>query len=94
MKKTVLFLLIATISFAQNAERKFISEKHENGYTKINVSDGTYYIKIISDKIVETSFVPKNETFNKNSDLVIPIKSPLFDIVSSNNSNEVSKISI
>ena len=90
MKKIVLLFLIASLSFAQNANRKFISEKHENEYTKINVSDGVYYIKIISDKIVETSFVPKNETFNKSSDLVVPAKSALFDVVSSNNPNEIS----
>jgi alpha-glucosidase (family GH31 glycosyl hydrolase) len=90
MKKIILLFLIATFSFAQNADRKFISQKNENGYTIIYVSDGIYYIKIISDKIVETTFVPLNETFDMSSDLVIPVKTPLFDIRSYNSSNDFS----
>ena len=89
MKKLLIFFFLSSLSFAQNANRKFVSETFENGYTKILVSDGTYYIKIISDKIIETSFVPKGENFTKKSDLVVPVSIPKFDISSSNTQNEL-----
>lgn len=90
MKKLLILYFLSSLSFAQNANRKFVSETLENSYTKILVSDGTYYIKIISDKIIETSFVPKGENFTKKSDLVVPVSTPKFDISSSNTQNELN----
>ena len=38
---------------------------------EVYVNDGTYYIVFYSDKIVETSFIPKGETYTKKSHAVI-----------------------
>jgi oligosaccharide 4-alpha-D-glucosyltransferase len=71
MKKIFLFLLISSISFAQNANRKFESYKLVKNTLEIKTSDGQYFIKPYSDKIIETTFLPKGETFNPNSHAVI-----------------------
>ena len=71
MKKTLLLLLISTISFAQNANRKFESYKESNYSLEIKTSDGIYLIKPYSDKIIETSFIPTGEVFNPISHAVV-----------------------
>jgi oligosaccharide 4-alpha-D-glucosyltransferase len=71
MKKIFLFLLISSVSFAQNANRKFESYKLIKNTLEIKTSDGQYFIKPYSDKIIETTFLPKGETFNPNSHAVI-----------------------
>jgi oligosaccharide 4-alpha-D-glucosyltransferase len=71
MKKLFLFLLISTISFAQNANRTYINYKDANNVLEINTSDGQYLIKAYSEKIVETSFIPKGEAFNPASHAVV-----------------------
>ena len=74
MKKLLLLLLISSISFAQNANRKYISHSWKNNILEVKTSDGSYLIKPYSEKIVETSFIPNTEKFNPNSQAVI--KSP------------------
>jgi oligosaccharide 4-alpha-D-glucosyltransferase len=69
--KRLLFLLIPIFSFAQNANRKFESFKENNNSLEINVSDGQYILKTYSDKIIETTFLPKGETFNPVSHAVV-----------------------
>ena len=71
MKKIYILLLITTISFAQNANRKYISHSWKNNILEVKTSDGAYLIKPYSDKIVETSFVPNGEIFNPNSQAVV-----------------------
>jgi oligosaccharide 4-alpha-D-glucosyltransferase len=71
MKKFLLLLFITTISFAQNANRKYLSHTWKNNVLEIKTSDGYYIIKPYSHKIVETSFIPNGETFNPNSHAVI-----------------------
>ena len=72
MRKLVILLLITTISFAQNADRKYISHLWKNDVLEIKTSDGNYIIKPYSEKIVETSFIPNNdETFNPTSHAVV-----------------------
>ena len=71
MKKIIFFILIPIFSFAQNANRKFESFKEINNALEINVSDGQYVLKTYSDKIIETTFLPKGETFNPVSHAVI-----------------------
>ncbi len=73
MKKIILFLLISSISLAQNTNRKFKSLQESNNSLEINTSDGQYIIKVYSDKIVETSFIPKGQTYNPNSHAVVSI---------------------
>lgn len=62
MKKLLFLLFISSISFAQNANRKFESLKEFNNALQINTSEGHYIFKIYSDKIVETTFIPKGDS--------------------------------
>ena len=71
MKKIIVFLLITSISFAQNANRKYISHTWKKNILELKTNDGLYQIKYLSDKIVETSFIPKGEAYNSNSEAVI-----------------------
>jgi len=71
MKKLLLVLLISSISFAQNANRKYLSHSWKNNTLEIKTSDGSYLIKPYSDKIVETSFIPNGESFNPTSHAVV-----------------------
>lgn len=71
MKKLLFFLLISTFSFAQNAERKFISTTNTDDGFSVEVSDGIYNFKFINQKIVETTFIPKGQVFNPISHAVI-----------------------
>ena len=71
MKKLLFFLLISTFSFAQNAERKFISTTNTDDGFSVEVSDGIYNFKFINQKIVETTYIPKGQVFNPISHAVI-----------------------
>jgi oligosaccharide 4-alpha-D-glucosyltransferase len=71
MKKIFLFLLISSFSFAQNANRKFKSYKVVQNTLEIKTSDGQYFIKPYSDKIIETTFLPIGENLNSNSHAVV-----------------------
>lgn len=80
MKKLLLLLFITSLSFAQNTNRKFESYKKVNNALEIITSDGKYIIKAYSDKIVETTFIPKGDpsdsesakqTYNPNSEAVV-----------------------
>ena len=87
MKKLILLLLLTTISFAQNANRKYISHNWYKNILEIKTSDGLYLIKAYSDKIVETAFIPNGETFNPISHAVV-LDDPKFkyDLAESNTS--------
>lgn len=71
MKKILFLLLITSITFAQNANRNYLSHTWKNNLLEVKTSDGTYRIKAYSNKIVETSFIPNGEVFNPNSHAVI-----------------------
>jgi oligosaccharide 4-alpha-D-glucosyltransferase len=71
MKKLLLLLLLTSISFAQNANRKYLSHSWKNNVLEVKTNDGTYRILPYSDKIIETSFIPKGETFNPGSHAVV-----------------------
>ena len=71
MKKLFFLLFITSLSFAQNANRKFDSFEFSNKYFIVNVSDGDYYFKLYSDNIIETTFVPQNQTLNPKSEAII-----------------------
>ena len=73
MKKIILFLLFSSISFAQNANKKYISHSWKNTILEIKTSDGNYVVKPYSDKIIETSFLPNGETFNTVSHAVVMV---------------------
>ena len=73
MKKFLLLFLITSMGVAQNANRKFENYKKSGNTLEVNTSDGKYILKPYSDHIVETSFIPKGETFNPNSHAVVLI---------------------
>lgn len=58
MKKIAFLLLLPTLVFAQNSDRKFIGYKKTKDALDVVVSDGIYRLKIYSDDIVETTFLP------------------------------------
>ncbi len=88
MKKLFALLFISTISFAQNADRKFIKiEKLSSGFS-IKVSDGNYLINFLNDKIIETSFTSNGEKNNKPSDAVV-LKNKLKNISFKENKNAI-----
>lgn len=71
MKKLLVLLLITSFSFAQNANRKYLSHSWKNNILEIKTNDGVYLVKPYSNKIIETSFVQNGETFNPTSQAVI-----------------------
>ncbi len=80
MKKLLLVLLISSLSFAQNVNRKYLSHSWKNNILEVKTSDGAYLIKPYSNKIVETSFIPNGnasdsesakQIFNPNSHAVV-----------------------
>ena len=71
MKKILLFLLISSCAIAQNANRKFENFKKTKNALEVITSDGKYIFKSYSDKIIETSFIPKGETFDATSHAVV-----------------------
>ena len=67
-----LFLFISSFSFAQNSTRIFEKAEFKDGeFLNIKVTDGFYRIQFYNSKIVETSFIPKGETFVSNSYAVV-----------------------
>jgi len=64
LKKNVLLILVLAIfqqGFSQSAKRQFKSIKDLNGKIQVSVSDGKYEIVPFSDKIVHTTFYPKDK---------------------------------
>ncbi|NLP56825.1 TIM-barrel domain-containing protein [Lutibacter sp. B1] len=67
----VLFLLIFSFLNAQNSQREFIKYAKNASYVEIFTNDGLYRIQPYSTKIIETSFIPKGETYNPESHAVV-----------------------
>lgn len=89
MKKLFLFLFISFIGFAQNTNRTFESFNASDNSLIVNVSDGQYLLKAYSEFIIETTFLPKGETFNSNSHaLVLTPKSGIAKV--SENENTIN----
>lgn len=90
LKTLILFILLGSFSAlsGQNSQRIFKNYKKANNGLVIVTNDGTYIIKPYSDKIVETSFIPKGEKYNPISHAVV--LSPNFkDFSVSKNKNAV-----
>lgn len=67
MKKLVLLFLITTLSFSQNANRQFSKVEIKGKTISVQTNDGEYLFNYLNNKIIETSFVPRNEKFNSIS---------------------------
>lgn len=66
-----LFLLISSITFSQNQERELTGFRQKGNTIYIDLNDGKYIIKYISNQIVETKFIPKGEELIEESHAVI-----------------------
>ena len=66
-----LSILVANSLFPQSAERKFKGFKDFKNQLEVYTNDGKYIIKAYNHKIIETSFIPENESFNKFSYAVV-----------------------
>ena len=88
MKKLFALLFISTISFAQNADRKFIEIENLSSGFSVKVSDGNYLINFLNDKIIETSFIPNGKKNTKPSDAVV-LKNKLKNITFKENKNSI-----
>ncbi|KAA1244409.1 TIM-barrel domain-containing protein [Aquimarina sp. RZ0] len=67
-------LLMFTTSSCKQTSNNFITNidtYSKDKFIKITREDGAYIIKLYSDKIVETSFIPKGEVFNPISHAVV-----------------------
>lgn len=71
--RNILFISCLWFSFslAQNAERKFIQYSESVNVHAIDVSDGRYYVRFISDDMVGTTFLPKGQKITSKSHAVI-----------------------
>jgi len=61
---------------------------HDNSQITVTTNDGVYIIKPYSNKIIETSFVPKGEGYNKESHAVV-LKPENVDFKVSENGNSI-----
>ena len=74
MKHIFLFLVFSIFScsiFSQNPQRHFVKQTIQDNVIEISTNDGYYLIKFLSDKIVETNFIPSDEIYNPKSHAVI-----------------------
>lgn len=65
------FLCASLFGFSQNPNRNFESFDFSTNFLEIKVTDGTYTIMPLRKSIVETTFVPSGEHFNKNSHAIV-----------------------
>ncbi len=76
MKKIVVLFTVFLISqsvFTQNSDRKYVSHSDEGGVFKVVTNDGQYIFQVFSSSIIQTSFIPKEETQDKKSHAVVMI---------------------
>ncbi len=91
----ILVFIFSNSIFAQNIERTFIGYDEKEGKLEIRTNDGLYLIKHYNKKIVETSFIPKGESYNPNSHAVVltPVQLET-EIVETENSIEYKTLGI
>jgi oligosaccharide 4-alpha-D-glucosyltransferase len=69
--KSIALLSLLVLSSVQAAERRLESFAANGNTLEITVSDGRYLIKPYSSTIVETTFIPKGETYDPRSHAVV-----------------------
>ena len=85
MKRLILFTFLVSFTclvVAQNPDRQFLTSSVTDNVVKVETNDGYYLFKLLSDKIIETSFVPAGELYNPVSHAVVlkePIKPDVSD---------------
>ncbi|WP_338356508.1 TIM-barrel domain-containing protein [Yeosuana marina] len=70
-KVVIIFLFFGGHLLSQNTHRLFKEATEKGNHLEIKVSDGTYRIEFYNPQIIETSFIPKGETFNPKSHAVV-----------------------
>ncbi len=89
--KLILFLYLVTGTVRAQNKYIFISSENIPNGIEINLNKGKYLIRFYNKNIVETSFVPLGETFNKSSHAVV--LKPEKGVIKENiNKNETIKI--
>ena len=83
---SIAFFCLVVFSFGQNSNRQFVSVIENDNHMVVKVNDGEYHIQFYTPEIVETTFIPKNETFKKESHAVVLEKSDVKTIIVSANS--------
>lgn len=63
--------VLTTLSYGQVIQRDYVSHSEKEGVVTIEATDGSYRICAYGDKIVETTFLPKGESWNPESHAVI-----------------------
>ncbi|AXG68619.1 oligosaccharide 4-alpha-D-glucosyltransferase [Kordia sp. SMS9] len=63
--------LCVQFSLAQNTNRKFVSYTESANVHMIEVSDGRYFIRLINNDIIGTTFIPKGQKITAKSHAVI-----------------------
>jgi len=95
MKKLLFLLFISSLSFAQNANRKYISQDLKKEGLEITTSDGVYFIKFKTDKIAEVQFTPNGQINNQESQaVVLNDEEILYDSQFYDNSSKISSKNI
>jgi alpha-glucosidase (family GH31 glycosyl hydrolase) len=70
----LLLIFISASSTAQNTIRSFKSLKEHPNLIEVRTNDGAYFMKLLSENSIETSFVPEGEKLDLNSHCVISSK--------------------
>ena len=70
-KLTFLLLILPAFVIAQNSNRIFETMTNKKTHLEIKVNDGAYKIRLFSNKIIETSFIPSGEEDVKISHAVV-----------------------
>jgi len=71
IKIILLFLSFSLILNAQNTDRQFVNATKKQSFVEVKTNDGHYRFQPYGNEIIETSFIPKGETFNPNSHAVV-----------------------
>ncbi len=98
MKKvlyTVLLVIIGHFVLAQNSSREFVRFSQDKNKYNVKVSDGTYRIVFYTPDIVETTFIPQEESFiNKSHAVVMDPKSIQTDVKRDRNIIHIESASV
>lgn len=90
-----ILLLLSLTLHAQHEDRQFVEFIEKEGFVEVHTTDGFYRIQPFNEKIVETSFVPKNEEYDPVSHAVVleAAKLPLI-VVRTNSSTHINTTGI
>ncbi len=82
----LLLIFIQCIAWASHAQlRSFVAYETQNNLVKLKVSDGVYHLKFLSERIVETTFLPQGETTQPASHIIEDKNGLAFSTKNANN---------